>query len=97
MATKAKPKREPATGWANPEFQPLRKPPAVRQSSAMPTQKVVASTIAGALVTIIIAVMNERFHVQLTETETAGLTVIIMTAVSYLMPPAPRDTISKRG
>jgi hypothetical protein len=68
----------------------------VRQESAIPTQKVVAGTVAGALSTIIIAVLNERFHIQLSETESAGLVTLLIVVTQYLIPPAPRDGVKAK-
>ena len=68
------------------------------QSTGVPTNKVIAGGLAGAITTIIVFVLNNyvlRPH-QLTEldgTVSAAITTFLSFVVSYLIPPGRNETV----
>jgi putative flippase GtrA len=56
----------------------------------MPTRKVTAGTVAGALTTIIVWVVSEFFQVEIPPPVAAAITVILAMGTAYLVPN--RDT-----
>ena len=65
----------------------------------MPVRKVTVGAFSGALVTLIVFVLNNyvsSFQKKPITIETAGAAITVVTfIVSYLVPPDPRETIAQ--
>jgi hypothetical protein len=55
----------------------------------MPTSKVTAGGLAGLLSTVLIGMLQNRLHIQLTGDEAALVTAVIMTIAAYVTPHIP--------
>ena len=69
-----------------------------QQTSAAPTRKVTAGGTGGAIVIVIVFILNTYKVLpggaQVTGEVAAALTTIISFAVSYLVPPSRRDQVA---
>ena len=69
----------------------------VKQASSVPTRKVMAGGVAGALTTVLVFVLNTYvlpMDKPLTAEIAAALTTIFSFAFSYLVPPAVSDQVT---
>jgi hypothetical protein len=68
-----------------------------RQQDAVPTRKVLAGGLAGALTTIVVFILNSYVIGQgvpkITGDIGAALTTVLSFLISYLVPPASKDQI----
>lgn len=65
-----------------------------KMTTNIPTQKVAAGALAGAIVTLLIFIMETLFpSVDMTESVAAALTTLTAFALSYNTPPGPQDEI----
>ena len=70
----------------------------VKQSSASPTRKVIAGGVASAVSTIVVYLVDTYVHpsgTPLPHEVTAALIPIVTFIVSYLVPPAASDQITR--
>lgn len=76
----------------NPEPQSTQ---SISQPSAVPTTKVAAGGIAGALTVVLVFILN-RFHVAVPADVASEFTVIFSFATSYLVKERPRADAPSR-
>ncbi len=71
--------------------------PSYKQTSSAPIRKVTATGVAGAIVTIVVLLLN-RFVLsdqqQIPADITAAITTVISFIIGYLVPPGPNDHIA---
>lgn len=66
-------------------------------STSAPAQKVIAGGVAGAIVTILIWFAGTFAHVDIPAEVAASLVVVLSFLVSYITPPAAKDTPVPKG
>ena len=72
----------------------MRKPQAAtRSASAKPVRKVAAGTLAAALTTIIVWMLQAIFAIKIPPEVAAALTTVVGFAIAYLTPPGSGETI----
>jgi hypothetical protein len=65
----------------------------VRSRSAIPTQKVAAGALAGALSIILVWAAWQFAHVEMSADVASAFTTVLTFGVSYLTPPAAGEVI----
>ncbi len=71
----------------------MRKPrTGTRSVSAKPVRKVAAGTLAAALTTILVWLLQSVFAVQISSEVAAALTTVVGFAIAYLTPPGTGET-----
>jgi multisubunit Na+/H+ antiporter MnhB subunit len=65
-----------------------------KMATSTPTQKVAAAALAGAIVTIVVFILDKLIpDLGLTEGVVAALTTITAFVISYFVPPSAQDSI----
>ncbi len=63
-----------------------------RMQTSIPTRKVTAGALAGAVTTILIAVLG-RSGISLSNEVAVAITTVVTFVASYFIPPAERDQV----
>ncbi|MEO0401098.1 MAG: hypothetical protein AAF214_01855 [Pseudomonadota bacterium] len=66
----------------------------LKMATNRPTQKVVATSIAGALATILIWVMKTQLNIDPPEGVSAAIVTVISFAIGWLTPPSIHDQVA---
>ncbi len=72
----------------------MRKPQAgTRSASAKPVRKVAAGTLAAALTTVLVWLLQAVFAIKIPADVAAALTTVVGFAIAYLTPPGSGETV----
>jgi hypothetical protein len=58
--------------------------PVLNTSSNLPTSKVTAAAVTGAIVTIVVFLLNVIFHVEVPDAVASLLSLVLMTSAAYI-------------
>jgi putative flippase GtrA len=78
---------------AEPVAQMVQPQANFKHETAAPTRKVAVGGIAGAMVTVVVFVLNNYLKTPIPADVATALTVMLSFAVSYWVPPAPTDQV----
>lgn len=63
-------------------------------SAAVPTRKVAAGALAGAVITVMVWLLKVIWNVQVPADVTTALSTVLTFAMSYITPSADRDLVA---
>ncbi|MFN3132444.1 hypothetical protein [Roseibium sp.] len=64
-----------------------------RMATNQPTRKVVATSLAGALATVLIWVLNDYFNIPIPEGVNAAIVTLISFVIGWYTPPSIHDQV----